>query len=221
MRRQSIGVPLRVLLAVACVTAAAAPALAQVPADFPLEISVPSLSNAQVTRLNNGDVLVDVIPGAVPVGDAIGVVDAPMDRVIEVIRDFAAYEDWMSDIEQSRVLEDRGNNNFLCRGETDTPWPMANRHWTVDAWGGEVQIDGMDVLVSVWSYVPGSGNLVDTHGYWLLLPWGDDGDKTLVRYHLRVDLGTILPSFLLEWSTENFLPKKITDLRRRLASLRN
>lgn len=201
------------------VCVAAAPATAQVPEGFPLAINVPSLSNSQIERLNRGEVVIDVVSGEVPVGDAMGVVDYPAAQVIEVIRDFAAYEDWMNDIEESQVLEDLGNNNYVCRGETDTPWPMENRVWTVNAWGGETQIDGLDVLLSVWTYVPESGNLVDTQGYWLLIPWGDNGEKTLVRYHLRVDLGTILPDFLLEWSTENFLPAKITDLRDRLASM--
>jgi hypothetical protein len=207
------------LVVAAVVVAFASPALAQVPPDFPLQISVPSLSNDQVSRLQSGAVIVDVISGSVPVGDAIGIVDARAEQIIDVIKDFGAYEDWMSDVEHSEVLEDRGGNRFLCRGETDTPWPMANRNWTVEAWGGEMQVDGVDALVSVWTYVPGSGNIADTQGYWLLIPWGDDGEKTLVRYHLRVDLGTILPDFVLEWSTENFLPAKIADLRRRVAAL--
>lgn len=210
---------LRNLVLVVGVVTLAGPAFAQVPADFPLTISVPSLSNDQINRLNNGEVLVDVVSGEVPVGDAMGVVDAPAAQIIDVIRDFANYKEWMGDIEESDVLEDDGDNNYVCRGETDTPWPMENRVWTVNAWGGETQIDGLDVLVSVWSYVPDSGNLNDTQGYWLLIPWGDNGEKTLVRYHLRVDLGTILPDFLLEWSTENFLPAKVNDLRSRVASL--
>ena len=76
-----------------------------------------------------------------------------------------------------------------------------------------MQVDGMDVNLSVFEYVQGSGNLVDVQGYWLLLPWGDDGSQSLVRYHVAIDLGTWLPDFLLEWSTENFLPMKIQGLR--------
>ena len=48
--------------------------------------SVPSLSNSQIERLNRGEVLIDVVSGEVPYGDAIGVINAPAGPVMEVIR---------------------------------------------------------------------------------------------------------------------------------------
>jgi hypothetical protein len=210
MRIRSLS--LSVTLALASLLAAAAPAAADGGVDDP---TIPSLSNSQLQRLAQGEVLVNVVPGEVPVGDAIGIVNAPPAQIMQLLQDFDHYKDWMDDIDTSEVVGHDGDYT-LCHGVTDTPWPMSDREWTTRSWGGPRTIDGMDVLVATWSYVPGSGNIRDTHGYWLAIPWGDDGNQTLLCYHLSVDLGTWLPDFLLEWSTENFLPAKINDVRHRL-----
>lgn len=173
--------------------------------------SIPSLSNDQINRLNNGEILVDGIIGEAPVGDAMGVIDAPPEQVMALIRDFERHSEIFDDIALSELVG-RDGEYTIHHGITNTPWPMADREWTLRAWGGAMEVDGMPVLVSTWEYIPGSGNIVDTGGYWLCMPWGD-GSKTLVRYHIMVDLGSWLPDFLIEWSTENMLPNKINAVR--------
>lgn len=177
--------------------------------------SIPSLSQAQVERLNRGEVLVEVVEGAVPVGDAIGVIDAPPEAVFALVSDFSRHQEFFDDTALSEVVGQDGEYE-LHHGITDTPWPMDDREWTLRAWNGSTEVDGMQVFVSTWDYVPDSGNIVDTEGYYLMIPWGDDGSKTLLRYHISVDLGTWLPDFLLEWSTENMLPDQIEALRAQL-----
>jgi hypothetical protein len=190
----------------------AVPALAYPPP------SIPSLSTDQVTRLNNGEILVDMSNGDPPVGNAIGVVDAPPQRVLDVIADFPGQHQWLPDLEEATVVGQDGDRQ-LCHGVTDTPWPMNDREWTIRVWNGQMEVDGMQAWVSAWDYVPDSGNLRDTQGYWLMIPWGDDGQKTLVRHYLVLDLGTHLPDFLLNWATETMLPTRISALRQRLAEL--
>lgn len=174
--------------------------------------SIPSLSADQVTRLNNGEILVDMSDGEPPVGEAIGVVDAPPARVLAIIANFPGQTAWLDDLESAEVVGQDGEFE-LCHGVTDTPWPMNDRTWTIRVWNGEMEVDGMQAWVSAWDYVPDSGNLANTEGYWLLIPWGDDGSKTLVRHHLILDLGTPLPDFLLSWATETMLPTRIQGLR--------
>jgi hypothetical protein len=198
-----------VIVAVGLMAAFASPVVAQ-----PTP-SVPSLSSDQVNRLEAGEILVSVLPGAVPVGDALGVVNAPPARVLEVIRDFPRHSEFMNDMALSEVVGQEGEYT-LQHGITDTPWPMADREWTLRTWTGEIEVDGVPCLISRWDYVPGSGNIVDTEGYWLLIPWAEDGSRTLLRYHITVDLGTWLPDFLLEWSTENMLPARINGIRSQL-----
>jgi hypothetical protein len=178
--------------------------------------AIPSLSADQVERLNAGDILVEVINGEVAIADTIAVVDAPAQAILDVLVDFNHYVDFMPDTAESAIVGEDGEY-YLCQGETETPWPMRNRDWTVRAWAGPQEVDGMSVLISNWKYVPDSGNLEDTEGYWLLLPWGDDGEKTLVRYYLVADIGTWLPDFLLNWATENNLPATLRAIRSRVA----
>jgi len=174
--------------------------------------AIPSLSSTQFQQLNDGEILVDVVVGEVPIGDAIGVIEATPEEVMEVLRNFDDHEQVMSDMVLAEILGYEGDV-ALCHGITDTPWPMEDREWVIRASDEQTQIDGMDVILSTFEYVEGSGNLEDINGYWLFIPWGSDGSQTLARYHLEVDLGTWLPDFLLEWSTENFLPIKIQGLR--------
>ena len=180
--------------------------------------AIPSLSNDQVTRLNNGEIVLDVVPGAVPVGDAMGVVDYTPEQVFNVVSDFDKHGEFMSDLALAEVTGTDGDALF-CHGITDTPWPMDDREWIIRAGGGPTEVDGVNVYLVAWTYVPDSGNLVDTNGYWLAMPWGADGTQTLLRYRIQVDLGTWLPDFLLSWSTENFLPWKVIDIRNRLDAL--
>lgn len=173
---------------------------------------IPALSNSQVQALDAGEILVDITDDAVPTGDAIGVVEASPEAVLDFLRDFDRHAQFMEDITTSRVLWTDGDN-LLCRGVTDTPWPMDDRTWTIRQWLGEMVVEGVPVLVNTWEYVPDSGNIVDTQGYWLIADWGTSGDRALVRYHISVDLGTWLPDFLLHWGTANMLPGRIEALR--------
>jgi hypothetical protein len=208
-----------------------APAMAQHPA------AIPSLSNCQLERLSEGQILVDVAVAHALIGDAIGIINATPEQVIDIIKDFDNYEDFMDDMVLAEILDtpeelakhfkdgeakqylapDGDLEVQLCHGITHMPWPMEDREWIVRTRGGRTQIDGMDVILSQFTYVPGSGNLKNIDGYWLLIPWGSGGSQTLLRYHLAVDLGTRLPDCLLKWSAENFLPVKVQGIRDRFA----
>ena len=182
--------------------------------------SIPSLSGGQVELLSAGEIVVDVVEGAAPIGDVMGVINFTPEQVFEVVADFDKHGEFMSDLALAEVTGLDGEAR-LCHGITDTPWPMDDREWIIRAEGSATQVDGVDVYLVAWTYVEGSGNLIDTTGYWLMMPWGADGSQTLLRYRLQVDLGTWLPDFLLSWSTENFLPFKVTDVRNRLEVLNN
>jgi hypothetical protein len=190
----------------------AAPAWAQ------MDPGIPSLSQDQVTQLNSGNIILDVVPGAAPIGDSLGVVNGAPAEVMAIIRDFNSHHEFFGDLAESEITGQDGDAT-LCRGITDTPWPMDDRNWTIRVESSERNLDGLDILIAEWSYVVDSGNIVNTTGYWLLIPWGADGNQTLLRYRIQVDLGTWLPDFLLTWATEDFLPEKINALRDRIATL--
>jgi hypothetical protein len=180
--------------------------------------TMPALSEDQVNRLNQGEIIVDVTNARVPIGDVLAVIDAPVERVAEVILDFDHWDEFIPNMSEAQVVERVDDGTLLCAGVTDTPWPMDDRSWTIRATYQATQLDGVDVWVSGWDYVPGSGNLEDTEGYWLLVPWGADGSRTLLRYYLVVDLGTWVPDVLLSWGTENLLPDIVEGIRTRLGA---
>lgn len=200
---------------VALALAAAVTGLAASAAAQPAPV-IPSLSQDQVTRLEAGEILVQIVGQERPISDTLAIIDAPADQVLAAIEDFDHYTDFMPDFDESEIVGQEGDVT-LCRMVVDTPWPMEDRRLTVRARSGPLQIDGIDVLFSDWDYVEGSGNMVDTEGYWLLLPWGDDGQRTLVRYYLIADIGTWIPEFLINWANERMMPESIVALRERVA----
>ena len=209
MRRPNRLVPLRlVALVLVCVWALTVSA-----EESPV---IPSLSASQVERLTDGEILVDVREGATPPeGEAIGVIRAPLMTVVDQMRDVESYEEWMSNLVSCDLIS-VVDGVYTYHGVTDAPWPVEDREWTVRATAEEVAIDGVDVVLMAFEYVPGSGNIVDTRGYYMFLPWGEDGDETLLVAHMALDAGTWLPDFVLEWAQETFAPAPVLNLRNRL-----
>ena len=183
-----------------------------------MEPSIPSLSQDQVDRLNAGEVIIDVVDQRVAIGDAMGVIDHPPEPTIRVLEDFNTHSTFMSDLIVSEVRGEE-NGDLLCYGVTETPWPMDNRDFMNRARGGPTYIDGIQVILVLFEYVEGSGNIADARGWWMALPWGEDGSKTLLRFRVQIDIGSWLPDFLKNWGTEHFLPVKITDIRSRVADI--
>jgi hypothetical protein len=150
-----------------------------------------------------------------PVADAIGVVSASPEQVIAVVSDFENHSEWFEDLTLAEIVGREEGGIVVIRGVTDTPWPMEDREWTNRTWNGEREVDGVSAYVSTWDYVEGSGNLEDTEGYWLIIPWNEDGTQSLVRYYMILDLGTPMPDFLVNWGAENMLPSRIQGIRDR------
>lgn len=174
--------------------------------------SIPSLSGDQVSRLNAGEILIDTVQGPAPIGDVMGIISHSPETVMTLVANFELHSEFYDDVSFSETVGQEGDYHLL-HGITDTPWPMDDREWVLRAAGAPTQVDGVDVILSTWAYIPDSGNLVDTQGYYLAIPWGNDGSKCLLRYRIQVDLGTWLPDFLLTWSQENFLPNKIRNIQ--------
>lgn len=183
-----------------------------------MEPSIPSLSQDQVDRLNAGEVIIDVVDQRVPIGDAMGVIDYPPEPTIRVLEDFNTHHEFMSDLIVSEVRGEE-NGDKLCYGVTATPWPMDNRDYMNRARGGPTTLDGIRVILVLFEYIEDSGNIADARGWWMALPWGEDGSKTLLRFRLQIDIGSWLPDFLKNWGTEHFLPLKITDIRARVTTV--
>lgn len=94
----------------------------------------------------------------------------------------------------------------VCRGLTNLPWPLKDRTWTVHM---HTRVDGPR-YVAAWEYVPGSGNLNDTHGEWSLEALGDG--TTRVRLQALADVGVSVPGPMLRWAENKALPEMLGAL---------
>ncbi len=147
------------------------------------------------------------------------VVKTTPDRVFEIIQDFAGTTRWVPDQTEATVLERRGAQ-LRGRIKTHMPWPFSDRH--VEMWVENYQatVGGVSSLVNRWQSIHGSGNLDDTHGYWLVQPHPSHEGWTLLKYVVYADVGVALPRFLIRWGTNSVMRESIYNLRQRLGLAR-
>ena len=169
----------------------------------------PRYDDEDVQEMLSGDVKVSMRrgDGDTARGTALGLIQAPLEELAEIIRDFDHHEDWYPDMTTSTLSGDVGH------GVINAPWPMTDRTWDITIESGDRTVSGHTCFASTYQHVPGSGNVTDTHGYWLLCPWSDDTSYTLVRYVLNMDPGVPVPDAMIRSSTRRMLPGVINGLR--------
>jgi ribosome-associated toxin RatA of RatAB toxin-antitoxin module len=129
-------------------------------------------------------------------------------EVMAVVADFAAYPDWVGNLEEVEVLaRDRRGRGTRVAFRLATPWgeqayTLAYRYLPRDA--------GMS-----WTYV--EGTLDDLAGSYALEPAGDEA--TRVTYQLEVELGVPIPGFLMRQAAKQIVRSALSDLKRRVESM--
>ena len=178
--------------------------------------AIPSLSADQIAEMRDGEVMVSTQRGDPNRGEAIGIVCAPIDELWEIVLDFDNMHRWFPDMLVSDIVS-RDGEGAVGYGETNMPWPVANRTWQARTVPGQRTIGGVEAYVAVYEYVDGSGNMDEMYGYWLLTP-ADDG-CTLVRYVVNADLGIWLPDVIINWASRRLLPGTVEGLGERWEAL--
>jgi hypothetical protein len=179
------------------------------------------INDAQRKILHSGDVITRLSQSeSVNRGEVIGIIQAPMDEVWPIIQDCGSYATWREAITDTGVLERQGWSNLICKGTAKVPFPARDRHGNFRVLNNGRNVAGIDSLVSTYKYIEDSGNLNDMHGYWLLQPYGPEGEHTLLKFVLNVDIGGWLPDFLVRWATRRVLPDTVMGLRRHHAQLK-
>lgn len=164
-----------------------------------------SLSDAQIQEMLDGEVIAEVTrDGSNNRAEMVCVIDAEPDAVWEVVMDYAAYDEWFPDQVESRVVEDNGNTNRLY-GETRVP-VLRNRTYEFIDESRTETVDGETHYIDTWTYVPDSGNLESTDGFWYVEPLDGHPGKTLVRMVVYADIGMWVPQALINWGTRRMLP---------------
>ena len=128
-------------------------------------------------------------------GAVSGIVDAPIERVLDLIIDCDGADAWFPELVATHTVAPG-----RCGGGTNLPWPVTDRTWQIDVHPAEVE-RGWDVS---FAYVAGTGNLARMDGAYHLEPLADG--RTRVTYEVWIDLGFWVPDPLVAWATRRVLP---------------
>ncbi len=216
MTRLSLFLPL-LLLAADPAPASTAKPHEKVPVSLRVDAAGKALDEAAFAKLAKGDVLVKLIDNAdnpVKKGVAIGVVDAPPEKVYATIGDYENFKDFMPYVVKT-VVDERTPEKNTVSYWLEFPMNVGNRNYQLELVDGKKTVDGIEILASDWKYT-GKGNIIGTTGSWELSPWGEG--KTLARYTVFTDPGGSFPTWIKNKAAETAMPKVINAVRKRVAS---
>lgn len=146
-----------------------------------------------------------------------GVVEAPLSRVLAVIRDADRRAEWMADCAESRSLAEMPNTNQIAYNRTKTPWPTADRDVVTQ---GKIEFDvaKREVLLPFSEVdhpdappVNGVVRMPFLRGHWRLVPRGENA--TLVEYRVHANPGGALPGFVVNWVSQQLPYNTIKNLQ--------
>jgi hypothetical protein len=151
-------------------------------------------------------------------GEVVGLVEAPVHELALIVRDYENIPQWSEALVVCNVISESGAVQIV-EGETQLPWPLANRTWRIRSEAGNRDVSGTEAWVNMWTDEEGYGNINDTYGYWMLYPLPSDERYTVVKYVVNADPGLAIPDFVLNWVTNRVLPDLIEGLADRHALL--
>lgn len=176
----------------------------------------PAPSAAETARLAAGEVLVQkrraaAWPQAAEVGR--GVFDAPPERVFAAVIDLAHYQEWVPFVKRSDATP-QADGSVVSFQSLDLPFPLGERYYKIRGRSGAVGEGAGRVWRAWWRYVPGSGNVVDHHGWWVLAPFGNG--RTLGACLLYTDPGHGMPAWAVHRGTAETMPYVFSGLRQQV-----
>ncbi len=178
--------------------------------------SLADLSGERMAELLEGKKLTSVRGGSAGTnrGEVVGLVEAPVDELAVIVRDYENIPLWSEALVFCDVISENGAVQIV-EGETQLPWPLVNRTWRIRSEAGNRDVEGTTAWVNMWTHEEGHGNIDDTYGYWMLYPLPDDERFTVVKYVVNADPGLAIPDFVLNWATNRVLPELIEGLAER------
>lgn len=179
-------------------------------------VSLPPVSGGQFERLAGGEILVDAsVNGSVMHGVVTAVVDAAPAAVWAVVSDFASQDRWVPDMADARIVR-RDGQHVIGGATTRMPFPLRDRTWEIRIHNRAETVGGHEGFVSSWTFVQGSGNMLEHQGYWVVIPFPGRTDRTLVRYEFIVDPDVSAPDGVERRAMRRMLPGVMEGLRRRV-----
>ena len=194
------------IVLVCLVLLGALPAGAETPAPRPL-------TEANIKKLEAGGQIVQVTSEGGNRGEVVGVVNAPTAQVWRLLMNYDDYRRWFPDQKESKTVSRQGSISIL-QGVVDLPWPFTNRSFKIRDTNVTSTVGGETHYHNGWTYVPKSGNIVDTTGFFYVSPFKGDPNRSLVRIVIKADFGIPVPDFVLAWGSRRMFPRIIEAIRR-------
>ncbi|MFP4596820.1 MAG: SRPBCC family protein [Persicimonas sp.] len=186
------------ILVALCIVAGASAAIAQDRA---------SLSKGEIHVATE-----DVAGSDVPSMTMTAVIDAPPQKVWEIVSDCDKYESRMPNINEARELKREGNKVF-CEVEVDLPFPLSNLTAVTEA----VHKTSSKKWSRTWTLVRGDYSV--NNGSWVLSPFEDDAKRTLAVYTVHADPDTFVPDWAREKAQKSSFPDLMERLRKEVKKL--
>ena len=129
------------------------------------------------------------------------VIDAPIEKVFQVISDYDRYAEFLPEVKRIHT-SDRKGNEVKVHYEIEV---MKTIKYTL-----KMQEQGPNRVD--WSFVEGEV-MKDNHGSWTLEPAGEG--KTRATYSIEMKLGALVPNSIVKALVENSLPKMLDAFKKR------
>ena len=177
---------------------------------------LPAFTEAESKKLNAGETVVHDVKPTDNKGigvQSFGIIDAPSTEVWPVLRDCAHFDKFMPRTKSSAVKEEEGVP--LCHVELNLPFPLMN------LWSDTRSVQREDPAGHyhrAWTLVRGTYRR--NSGSWSVMPWGDEGKKTLVIYAIDSDPIILIPDGILRSAQTGSLPEVFAAIRKRVVALR-
>lgn len=171
------------------------------------------LTNSQRAKIHAGDVHVELQEGEINRGVVIGIIQHPVADVIPLVANCWEYGNWREALIDTGLEGRESSDVVICSGTAVVPFPARNRSGHFRVHNRHETIGGINSYVSSFKYIEGSGNMEDMFGYWIIHPYGPNGEHTILKHVLNVDIGGFLPGALVRWATRRTLPDTVFGIR--------
>lgn len=171
-----------------------------------------SLAVSEKVRGGGMDSTSHPYPGtSVQWGRAVAIIDAPVEKVLAVVQDYANYTAFMPNFQTSRILSQRGGAALLYA-------QVSLMKGAATIWA-ELKIKPHDVgATKVIEAKMTKGNVDVLQAVWEITPF-DDG-RTLVAFQIIVDPDLPLPTSLVNAENAKTARKTIRALRERITGIK-
>lgn len=161
-------------------------------------------------KLEKGDVVItqrDIKGSDLPESTMKGLVNAPPAAVWAFLSECNKYKRYMPRTKSAKQLSKKGNV-VVCKVVVDMPWPMD------DLWSETKAIHTVKpkLFRRAWTLI--RGTYTKNSGSWTIVPYGDDGKRSLVTYKMHAEPTTAVPKWMQRKAAKSTLPDLMHAVRK-------